>query len=151
VVERLVADLVVDRLRAWGVERVFGYSGDGINSVMGALRRAGGDPALVQARHEENAALMAVGHAKFTGRVGVVMSTQGPGAVHLLNGLYDAKLDHVPLVAVVGQQQTTVLGSEYQQEIDLQSLFKDVAAQFVQTVLAPEQSVMVLDRAFRTE
>src|SRR4051812_14473595 len=93
---------------------------------------------------------MAVGHAKFTGSVGVVMSTQGPGAVHLLNGLYDAKLDHVPLVAVVGQQQTTALGSEYQQEIDLQSLFKDVAAQFVQTVLAPEQAVMVLDRAFRT-
>jgi pyruvate dehydrogenase (quinone) len=148
--KRLVADLVVERLRSWGVERVFGYSGDGINPVMGALRRAGGDPALVQARHEENAALMAVGHAKYTGGVGVVMSTQGPGAVHLLNGLYDAKLDHVPVVAVVGQQETTVLGSEYQQEIDLQSLFKDVAAQFVQTVLGPDQARMVLDRAFRT-
>jgi len=148
--DRLVADLVVERLRSWGVERIFGYSGDGINAVMGALRRADGDPALVQARHEENAALMAVGHAKYTGGVGVVVSTQGPGAVHLLNGLYDAKLDHVPVVALVGQQETTVLGSEYQQEIDLQSLFKDVAAQFVQTVLAPEQAVMVLDRAFRT-
>jgi pyruvate dehydrogenase (quinone) len=148
--ESLVADLVVQRLRAWGVHRLFGYSGDGINGLMGALRRAGGDPQLVQARHEENAALMAVGHAKFTGGVGVVTSTQGPGAVHLLNGLYDAKLDHVPLVAIVGQQQTTVLGSEYQQEIDLQGLFKDVAAQFAQTILTPEQAPMVLDRAFRT-
>ena len=148
--ERLVADLVVERLRAWGVHRVFGYSGDGINGVMGALRRAEGDPAFVQARHEENAALMAVGHAKFTGGVGVMISTQGPGAVHLLNGLYDAKLDHQPVVAIVGQQPTTALGSEYQQEIDLAAMFKDVAAQYVQAVLAPEQAAMVLDRAFRT-
>ena len=148
--QHLVADLVVERLKAWGVHRVFGYSGDGINGVMGALRRAGGDPAFVQARHEENAALMAVGHAKYTGGVGVVMSTQGPGAVHLLNGLYDAKLDHQPLVAIVGQQPTTALGSEYQQEIDLPALFKDVAAQYVQSVLAPEQAAMVVDRAFRT-
>ncbi|WP_166390164.1 thiamine pyrophosphate-requiring protein [Nocardioides ochotonae] len=148
--ERLVADLVVERLLAWGVHRVFGYSGDGINGLMGALRRAGGDPSFVQARHEENAALMAVGHAKYTGEVGVVVSTQGPGAVHLLNGLYDAKLDHHPLVAIVGQQPTTALGAEYQQEIDLTGLFKDVAAQYVQAVLAPEQAAMVLDRAFRT-
>ncbi|RBY81556.1 thiamine pyrophosphate-requiring protein [Blastococcus sp. TF02A-26] len=148
--DRLVADLVVERLRAWGVPRVFGYSGDGINAVMGALRRAGGDPAFVQARHEEAAAFMAVGHAKYTGGVGVVLSTQGPGAVHLLNGLYDAKLDGVPVVAVMGQQQRTVLGAEYQQEIDLLSLVKDVAAQFAQTVTAPEQAAMVLDRAFRT-
>ena len=148
--ERLVADLVVERLRAWGVHRVFGYSGDGINGLMGALRRAEGDPAFVQARHEENAALMATGHAKYTGGVGVVVSTQGPGAVHLLNGLYDAKLDHQPVVAIVGQQPTTALGSEYQQEIDLSALFKDVAAQYVQAVLAPEQAAMVVDRAFRT-
>ena len=148
--EHLVADLVVERLRAWGVPRVFGYSGDGINGLMGALRRADGDPAFVQARHEENAALMAVGHAKYTGGVGVVTSTQGPGAVHLLNGLYDAKLDHQPVVAIVGQQPTTALGAEYQQEIDLAALFKDVAAQYVQTVLAPEQAGMVVDRAFRT-
>ena len=147
--DRLVADLMVERLQAWGVHRIFGYSGDGINAFMGALRRAG-DPVLVQARHEESAALMAVGHAKYTGEVGVMTSTQGPGAVHLLNGLYDAKLDHQPVVALVGQQQTTVLGSEYQQEIDLQSLFKDVAAQFVQVVLAPEQAPMLMDRAFRT-
>ena len=148
--DRLVADLLVERLQAWGVRRIFGYSGDGINTFMGALRRAGGDPAFVQARHEESAALMAVGHAKFTDGVGVMTSTQGPGAVHLLNGLYDAKLDHVPVVAIIGQQDTTVLGSEYQQEIDLQSLFKDVAAQFVQTVLSAEQAPMVVDRAFRT-
>jgi pyruvate dehydrogenase (quinone) len=147
---RLVADLMVEKLHAWGVTRIFGYSGDGINGFMGALRRDESDLSLVQARHEENAALMAVGHAKYTGEVGVVTSTQGPGAVHLLNGLYDAKLDHVPVVALVGQQQTTVLGSEYQQEIDLTSLFKDVAAQFCQTILSAEQAPMVLDRAFRT-
>jgi len=148
--ERLVADLVVERLRAWGVHRLFGYSGDGINGLMGALRRAGGDPEFVQARHEENAALMAVGHAKYNGEVGVMVSTQGPGAVHLLNGLYDAKLDHQPVVAIVGQQPTTALGAEYQQEIDLTALFKDVAAQYVQAVLDPSQAAMVVDRAFRT-
>src|SRR5919107_4709031 len=148
--ERLVADVVVERLRAWGVPRVFGYSGDGNNAFMAALRRAGGDPEFIQARHEENAAFMAVGHAKYTGGVGVVTSTQGPGAVHLLNGLYDAKLDSVPVVAIVGQQSRTVLGSAYMQEIDLPSLFKDVASQFVQMVSAPEQVPMVLDRAFRT-
>jgi pyruvate dehydrogenase (quinone) len=147
---RTVADLVVERLAAWQVRRLFGYSGDGINPLLGALRRAEDAPQFVQARHEENAALMAVGHAKYTGGVGVVTSTQGPGAVHLLNGLYDAKLDHVPVVAVVGQQHTSVLGSEYQQEIDLQALFKDVAAQFVQTVLGPDQAAMVVDRAFRS-
>src|SRR4051812_23557875 len=148
--ERLVADVVVERLRAWGVPRVFGYSGDGNNAFMAALRRAGGDPPFVQARHEENAAFMAVGHAKFTGDVGVVTSTQGPGAVHLLNGLYDAKLDGVPVVAIVGQQETTVLGSGYMQEIDLQSLFKDVAAQYVQQINAADQAGLVIDRAFRT-
>jgi pyruvate dehydrogenase (quinone) len=146
--QRLVADLVVDRLAAWGVERIFGYSGDGINALLGALRRAG-RPEFVQARHEENAALMAVGHAKYTGQVGVMMSTQGPGAVHLLNGLYDAKLDSVPVVAIVGQQDRTVLGSQYQQEIDLMALVKDVAAQFAQTVSTAEQAPMVVDRAFR--
>src|SRR3954454_24066222 len=148
--QRLVADLVVERLRAWGVERVFGHSGDGINTVLGAIRRAGEHPEFVQARHEETAALMAVGHAKYTGRVGVCLSTQGPGAVHLLNGLYDAKLDSKPVVALVGQQVSTVLGSAYQQEIDLVRLFGDVCAQFVQAAYAPEQVPMLLDRAFRT-
>jgi pyruvate dehydrogenase (quinone) len=147
--ERLVADVVVERLQQWGVPRVFGYSGDGVNAVMGALRRSG-EPAFVQARHEEAAAFMAVGHAKYTGGVGVVVATQGPGAVHLLNGLYDAKLDGVPVVALMGQQQRTVLGAQYQQEIDLLSLVKDVAAQFAQTVTTAEQVPLVLDRAFRT-
>src|SRR3954470_10994945 len=124
--ERLVADVVVERLRAWGVPRVFGYSGDGNNAFMAALRRAGGDPEFVQARHEEAAAFMAVGHAKYTGGVGVVLATQGPGAVHLLNGLYDAKLDSQPVVALVGQQQRSALGSDYQQEVDLAALFHDV-------------------------
>lgn len=148
--ERTVADVIVDRLSTWGVDRVFGYSGDGINGFMGALRRAAGRIQFVQARHEETAAFMAVGHAKYTGGVGVVTSTQGPGAVHLLNGLYDAKLDSVPVVAIVGQQSRTVLGSAYMQEIDLGALFKDVASQFVQLVSTPEQVPMVLDRAFRT-
>src|SRR3954469_2399405 len=148
--ERLVADVVVERLRAWSVPRVFGYSGDGINAFMGALRRADQGPEFVQARHEENAAFMAVGHAKYTGQVGVVTSTQGPGAIHLLNGLYDAKLDSVPVVAIIGQQSTTVLGSAYMQEIDLLTLFKDVAAQFAQLASSPEQVPMLVDRAFRT-
>jgi pyruvate dehydrogenase (quinone) len=148
--DRTVADLIVERLTTWGVNRVFGYSGDGINGFMGALRRTEGRVEFVQARHEETAAFMAVGHAKYTGGVGVVTSTQGPGAVHLLNGLYDAKLDGVPVVAIVGQQSRTVLGSAYMQEIELTVLFKDVAAQFVQQVNAPEQLPMVLDRAFRT-
>ncbi|WP_395400868.1 thiamine pyrophosphate-requiring protein [Arthrobacter sp. UC242_113] len=159
--DRLVADVMVERLKAWGVNRVFGYSGDGINGFMGALRRstqgggadsetAGAGVEFVQARHEETAAFMAVGHAKYTGQVGVVTSTQGPGAVHLLNGLYDAKLDSVPVVAIIGQQSRSVLGSAYMQEIDLLTLFKDVAAQFAQMVSTPEQLPMVLDRAFRT-
>ncbi|WP_306207062.1 thiamine pyrophosphate-requiring protein [Actinoplanes sp. RD1] len=147
--ERTVSDLLVERLAEWGVPRVFGYSGDGIDGVMGALRRAG-KPAFVQARHEEAAAFMAVAHAKYTGAPGVCLSTQGPGAVHLLNGLYDAKLDAKPVVAIVGQQASTVLGSAYQQEIDLGRLFGDVCAQFVQTAHTAEQVPMLIDRAFRT-
>jgi pyruvate dehydrogenase (quinone) len=144
-----VADAMVERLKAWGVHRIFGYSGDGINGFMGALQRAGGDPGFVQARHEEMAAFMATGHAKFTGGLGVCTATQGPGAVHLLNGLYDAKLDHTPVLAIVGQQTSTVLGSAYQQEIDLHGLFKDVASAFLQTIATPEQVPMVIDRAIR--
>ncbi|MDN4612128.1 thiamine pyrophosphate-requiring protein [Arthrobacter burdickii] len=143
-----VADFVVRHLTAWRVDRIFGYSGDGINPLLGALRRAGA-PAFIQARHEEAAAFMAVAHAKYTGAVGVVTATQGPGAVHLLNGLYDARMDSVPVVAVIGQQSQTVLGSAYQQEIDLLSLFKDVASEFRQQVASPEQLPMVLDRAFK--
>jgi len=143
------SDTVVDRLRDWGVRRVYGYSGDGINGLLDAIRRAG-DIAFVQARHEENAAFMAVGEAKYGGRVGVVLSTQGPGAVHLLNGLYDAKLDHVPVVALIGQQHRSVLGSAYMQEIDLRTLFSDVAAPYLAEASTPEQLPMIVDRAFRT-
>ncbi|VXC32926.1 Putative thiamine pyrophosphate-containingprotein YdaP [Arthrobacter sp. 9V] len=148
--QRTVSDLMVERLQNWGVERVYGYSGDGINGFMGALRRSLDKIEFVQARHEEAAAFMAVGHGKYTGGVGVVTSTQGPGAVHLLNGLYDAKMDSVPVVAIIGQQSTTVLGSAYMQEIDLLTLFKDVAAQFAQLASSPEQVPMLIDRAFRT-
>ncbi|HLS93128.1 MAG TPA: thiamine pyrophosphate-requiring protein [Microbacterium sp.] len=143
-----VADLVIDRLAQWGAERIYGYAGDGNNPLLGALRRADG-PVFVGARHEEAAAFMACGEAKYGG-VGVVTSTQGPGAVHLLNGLYDARLDSVPVVAIVAQQHRTALGSGYQQEIDLQTLFHDVAASSVQLVATPEQVPMVVDRAFRT-
>ncbi|GGD42746.1 hypothetical protein GCM10010915_24790 [Microbacterium faecale] len=126
--DKQVAGLIVERLRAWGTERIYGYAGDGNNPLLGALRRASDGPAFIQAKHEESAAFMAVGEAKFTGGVGVVTSTQGPGAVHLLNPLYDAKLDSAPVVALVAQQHQSVLGSDYQQEIDLQHVFHDVAA-----------------------
>ncbi|MCO1654620.1 thiamine pyrophosphate-requiring protein [Pseudonocardia sp. S2-4] len=146
----MVADGVVARLRDWGVRRVFGYAGDGIDPLLAALHRAGGDPELVTARHEEMTAFMAAGHAKVTGEVGVCLSTQGPGAIHLLAGLYDAKLDRKPVVAIVGQVVSTALGSGYLQEVDLHTLFKDVCGQYLQTVLSPEQLPLVLDNAFRT-
>jgi pyruvate dehydrogenase (quinone) len=145
-----VGDFVVGRLRAWGVRRVFGYPGDGINGVVLAFaREAGEDIEWVQARHEEMLAFMACAHAKFTGEVGVCIATSGPGAIHLLNGLYDAKLDHQPVVAIVGQQARTALGGSYQQEVDLEALFADVAA-YVEEVVDPAQARHVLDRAFRT-
>ncbi|MGX4710545.1 thiamine pyrophosphate-requiring protein [Rhodococcus sp. DMF-1] len=145
-----VADGIVDRLRAWGVHRVFGYAGDGIDPILAALDRAGEHIELVTARHEEMAAFMATGHAKYTGEVGVCLATQGPGAVHLLTGLYDAKLDGKPVVAIVGHVVTTAQGSGYQQEVALPTLFKDVCAQYVQTLDTPEQLGAVLDNAFRT-
>jgi pyruvate dehydrogenase (quinone) len=145
-----VSDYVLRRLREWGVEQVFSYAGDGINGLLAAWERAENRPRFVQARHEELAAFEAVGYAKFSGEVGVCAATSGPGAIHLLNGLYDAKLDHVPVVAILGQQGQTSLGGSYQQEVDLQSLFKDVASDYVQFVSVPEQLPNVLDRAFRT-
>jgi len=143
----LVADFVLSRLREWGVHRVFGYPGDGINGFLGAFDRAEGDPEFVQARHEEMAAFMACGHAKYTGEVGVCFATSGPGAIHLLNGLYDAKLDHAPVVAVIGQQKRMSLGAEYQQ-VDLQVLFQDVS-EYVQTCMEPAQARHLVDRAVR--
>ncbi|HZQ66137.1 MAG TPA: thiamine pyrophosphate-requiring protein [Gaiellaceae bacterium] len=145
----LVADFVLKRLREWGVHRVYGYPGDGINGYLGAFDRAGGDPEFIQARHEEMAAFMACAHAKYTGEVGVCIATSGPGAIHLLNGLYDAKLDHAPVLAIVGQQKRMSLGAEYQQEVDLQVLFKDVS-EFVQVCMEPAQARHLVDRAIRT-
>ncbi|GFG53589.1 thiamine pyrophosphate-requiring protein [Mycolicibacterium agri] len=145
----LVSDALVKRLREWGTTRVFGYAGDGINPILGAFQRAG-DPEFVSTRHEELAAFAACGHAKYTGGVGVCVATQGPGAIHLLAGLYDAKLDRRPVVAVVGQVISTALGSGYLQEVDLHALFKDVCGQYVQTVFAPDQLLMAVDNAMRT-
>jgi pyruvate dehydrogenase (quinone) len=144
-----VADYLLERLRAWGVDKAFAYPGDGINGILAAWGRAGNQPKFIQARHEEMAAFEAVGYAKFTGQLGVCMATSGPGAIHLLNGLYDAKLDHVPVVAIVGQTSRSAMGGSYQQEVDLLSLFKDVASEYVQVVNVPEQLPGVLDRAIR--
>ena len=144
-----VADHLLSRLREWGIEQVFGYPGDGINGILGAFSRADDKPRFIQARHEEMAAFEAVGYAKFSGRPAVCMATSGPGAIHLLNGLYDAKLDHVPVVAIVGQTNRTAMGGSYQQEVDLLSLFKDVASDYVQMVTVPEQLPNVIDRAMR--
>jgi pyruvate dehydrogenase (quinone) len=144
-----VADYVLERLRSWGVDKVFAFPGDGINGILAAWGRAGNNPKFVQSRHEEMSAFEAVGYSKFTGRLGVCMATSGPGAVHLLNGLYDAKLDHVPVVAIVGQTSRSAMGGSYQQEVDLLSLYKDVASPYVQMVTVPEQLPNVLDRAIR--
>src|SRR5690348_2282578 len=145
-----VADVLLQRLRDWGVKQVFGYPGDGINGLLAAWGRADNKPQFVQARHEEMAAFQATGYAKFSGKVGVCAATSGPGAIHLLNGLYDAKLDHVPVVAIVGQTNRSAMGGSYQQEVDLASLYKDVAADYCETVTVPEQLPNVIDRAIRT-
>ncbi|MPY79906.1 MAG: thiamine pyrophosphate-requiring protein [Actinophytocola sp.] len=144
-----VADFVLRRLRGWGVRQVFAYPGDGINGLTSAFDAADNDPKFVQSRHEEMSAFQAVGYAKFSGDVGVCMATSGPGAVHLLNGLYDAKLDHVPVVAIVGQTARTAMGGTFQQEIDLQPLYKDVASEYVVEVNVSEQLPNALDRAIR--
>jgi pyruvate dehydrogenase (quinone) len=144
-----VGDFLIERLSEWNITRIFGFPGDGINGLMGALNRAKGKIDFVQVRHEENAAFMACAHAKFTGEVGVCMATSGPGAIHLLNGLYDAKMDHQPVVAIVGQQARAAIGGSYQQEVDLDSLYKDVACEYVHTAMVPEQVRHLVDRAVR--
>jgi pyruvate dehydrogenase (quinone) len=144
-----VGDVLLARLREWQVGQVFGYPGDGINGLLSAWSRAGDKPQFVQARHEEMAAFAAVGYAKFSGRVGVCVATSGPGAIHLLNGLYDAKLDHVPVVAIVGQTERSAMGGSYQQEVDLLSLFKDVCSDYVQMCIVPQQMPNLIDRAIR--
>src|SRR3954465_13661475 len=143
-----VAQFMLQRLTEWGVRRVYGYPGDGINGLLGAFHHV---PELefTQVRHEEIASFAATAHAKFTGDVGVCMATSGPGAIHLLNGLYDAKLDHQGVVAIVGQQARSSLGADYQQEVDLQTLFKDVAHEFVHECMVPAQARHLVDRAMR--
>jgi pyruvate dehydrogenase (quinone) len=144
-----VGDYLLERLREWDVEYLFGYPGDGINGIITALGRAHNQPEFVQARHEEMSALQAVGYAKFSGKPGVCLATSGPGAIHLLNGLYDAKLDHVPVVAIVGQTARSAIGGNYQQEVDLASLFKDVASAYIQTAMVSAQLPNLIDRAMR--
>src|SRR5438105_5095465 len=144
-----VSDFMLKRLSAWGIKRIFGYPGDGILGIMGALEHHPDLFDFVQVRHEEMAAFMASAHAKYTGEVGVCMATSGPGAIHLLNGLYDAKMDHQPVLAIVGQSARSALGSNYQQEVDLLSLFKDVAGEYVHTCVDATQMRQLVDRAVR--
>ena len=144
-----VSDYLIKRMHEWGITRIFGFPGDGINGIMGALNRHQDIMDFVQVRHEEMAAFMACAHAKFTGQVGVCMATSGPGAIHLLNGLYDAKKDSQPVVAIVGQQSRLAMGGDYQQEVDLNTLFKDVAKEYVHMVTLPAQMRQVIDRAIR--
>src|SRR5215469_693335 len=144
-----VSDFLIQRINQWGIRRIYGYPGDGINGIIGAIDRAGKAIQYIQVRHEEMAAFMACAHAKFSGQVGVCLATSGPGAIHLLNGLYDAQLDHQPVVAIVGQQARAAMGGEYQQEVDLVSLFKDVARAYVQMATTPVQIRQLIDRAIR--
>src|ERR1700751_1421162 len=147
---KTVGDFFIERLHQWGVRKIFGYPGDGINGVFGALNRAGKKIEFIQARHEEMAAFMASAYSKFTGELGVCLATSGPGASHLITGLYDARLDHVPVLAITGQQARTAIGGHYQQEVDLPSLLKDVAGAFVVQASAPAQVRHLVDRAIRT-
>jgi pyruvate dehydrogenase (quinone) len=143
------SDFLIKRINEWGLKRIYGYPGDGINGIMGALDRADGAVEYVQVRHEELAAFMACAHAKFTGEVGICLATSGPGAIHLLNGLYDAKMDHAPVVAIVGQQARAAIGGDYQQEVDLVTLFKDVAHEYVHMASTPAAIRHLIDRAIR--
>jgi pyruvate dehydrogenase (quinone) len=146
---KTVSDFLIERLSQWGIKRIYGYPGDGINGIMGALNRTKVEMDFVQVRHEEMAAFMACAHAKFTGEVGVCLATSGPGAIHLLNGLYDAKMDHQPVVAIVGQSSRSAIGGNYQQEVDLISLFKDVASEYIHMASDATQVRHLIDRAVR--
>ncbi len=145
----LVSDYLIKRITEWGYKRIYGYPGDGINGIIGAIQRAGDKVDYVQTRHEELAAFMACAHAKFTGELGICLATSGPGAIHLLNGLYDAKMDHQPVLAIIGQQARAALGGSYQQEVDLISLFKDVAGDYVHMASVPAQVRHLVDRSIR--
>src|SRR5881409_3266264 len=147
--KRIASELLIERLAEWGVDTVFGLPGDGINGIMEGLRRNADRVRFVLVHHEEAAAFMACAHAKATGRLGVCLATSGPGGIHLLNGLYDAKLDHAPVVAITGMQETSVLGTGYQQEVALDQLFADVA-EYNLVVTNPAQLPGVVDIAVRT-
>jgi pyruvate dehydrogenase (quinone) len=144
-----VGQYILERLSEWGVKRIYGYPGDGINGILGGFHEVGDKVRFIQTRHEELASFAACAHAKFPGEVGVFLATSGPGAIHLLNGLYDAKLDHQPVVAIIGQQARSSLGANYQQEVDLDALYKDVAGEFVQVMMVPAQARHLVDRAMR--
>ncbi len=143
------SDFLIRRINEWGLKRIYGYPGDGINGIIGAIDRANGAVQYIQVRHEEMAAFMACAHAKFTGEVGICLATSGPGAIHLLNGLYDAKMDHASVVAIVGQQARAAIGGDYQQEVDLVTLFKDVAHEYVHMASTPAAIRHLIDRAIR--
>jgi pyruvate dehydrogenase (quinone) len=143
------AEFMLNRLSEWGIKRIYGYPGDGINGLLGAFHEVGDRIEFTQTAHEEIASFAACAHAKFTGEVGVCMATSGPGAIHLLNGLYDAKLDHQPVVAIIGQQKRMGLGGHFQQEVDLVSLYKDVASEYVHVLMVPSQAAHLVDRAIR--
>src|SRR5262245_41974360 len=145
---RTTADVLADRLIDWGVRVVFGLPGDGINGIMEALRTRQDSISFVQVRHEESAAFMACGYAKYTGRLGVCLATSGPGAIHLLNGLYDAKMDGAPVLAITGQTYHDLIGTRYQQEVDLLALFKDVAV-YNQQVLGAGHVEALVDAGCR--
>lgn len=148
--KKKVSDYLLERLGDWGVRKIFGYTGDSINPLMGALRRKQEDMTLIQVRHEEMAAFMACAHAKFTGEIGVCCASAGPGSIHLLNGLYDAKMDNQPVVALLGQLPRHSMGTDYQQEVDLHNLFKDVAGEYIHTLNTPDQARHLIDQAIRT-
>jgi pyruvate dehydrogenase (quinone) len=144
-----VADLLIERLIAWGVDTIFGFPGDGINGIFEALRTRQKQINFVQVRHEEAAAFAACGYAKYTGRLGVCLATSGPGGIHLLNGLYDAKCDGQPVLAITGHTFHDLIGTHYQQDVDLDKLFMDVAA-FNQRVMGPAHVHNVVDEALKT-
>jgi pyruvate dehydrogenase (quinone) len=146
---KTASDFLITRISEWGLKRIYGYPGDGINGIIGAIDRANDAIEYVQVRHEEMAAFMACAHAKFTGEVGICLATSGPGAIHLLNGLYDAKMDHAPVVAIVGQQARAAIGGDYQQEVDLVTLFKDVSHEYVHMASTPAAIRHLIDRAIR--
>jgi pyruvate dehydrogenase (quinone) len=146
---KTASDNLCERLIEWDVDTIYGFPGDGINGILGALRRHEDQLRFIQTRHEEMASFMACGHAKFTGEVGVCMATSGPGAIHLLNGLYDAKLDHQPVVAIVGQTFVRAIGGDFQQEVNLLQLYSDVASSWCQQVNTPSSIRHIVDRAFR--